>query len=60
MFARAVAIQALMLKIDPTSDWKDRFKALMSNLPIASFRRAGMTEGVLGLVPGWETRPFWS
>jgi len=60
LFARAVAIQALMLKIDPVSDWKDRFKALMATLPIASLARAGMTSGILGLVPGWETRAFWS
>ncbi|MCY1400270.1 Abi-like protein [compost metagenome] len=60
LFCRAVAIQALMREIDPSADWKDRFKALMANLPTATLTRAGMNSGVLGLVPNWEARPFWS
>ncbi|MFJ4455019.1 Abi family protein [Pseudomonas sp. NPDC089392] len=60
MFARAVVVQALLAQIDPTSDWKDRFKALMATLPVATFAKANLTTSVLGLVPGWETRPFWT
>ena len=60
VFARAVAVQALMMVIDPTSDWKDRFKAVISSMPMATLSKVGLTEAVLGLVPGWNTRAFWN
>ncbi|HBP0428855.1 TPA: Abi family protein [Pseudomonas aeruginosa] len=60
IFARAVVVQALLAKIDPTSDWKVRLKQLMSTLPTAVLAKAGRTTAELGLVAGWEIRPFWS
>ncbi|MCO8165226.1 Abi family protein [Pseudomonas sp. 21LCFQ010] len=60
IFARAVVVQALLAKIDPTCDWKVRFKQLMSTLPAAVLAKAGRTTAELGLVAGWEIRPFWS
>ncbi|WP_426152331.1 Abi family protein [Pseudomonas sp. DC3000-4b1] len=60
IFARAVVVQALLEKIDPTSDWKVRFKQLMSTLPTSVLAKAGRTTAELGLVAGWENRPFWS
>jgi abortive infection bacteriophage resistance protein len=59
VFNRVVAIQALMNVIDPASDWKHKFKAVIADLPLASMNKAGITPAVLGLVPGWEQRPFW-
>lgn len=60
VFNRVVAIQALMNTIDPSSDWKHKFKAVIADLPIVSMNKAGITAAVLGLVPGWEQRPFWN
>ncbi|MCQ9391974.1 Abi family protein [Pseudomonas viridiflava] len=60
MFARAVVVQALLAKIDPTSDWKSRFKHLMASLPMSALAKAGRTKADLGLVAEWETRQFWS
>lgn len=60
MFARAVAVQALLRVVDPTADWKDKFKGLMATLPTATLAKAGMTPAILGLVPGWDTRAFWN
>ncbi|MGH2420730.1 Abi family protein [Pseudomonas canadensis] len=60
VFARAVAIQALMRVIDPTADWKDKFKALIATLPLATLTKGGMSPTALGLVAGWEARPFWN
>lgn len=60
IFARAVVVQALLEKIDPTSDWKVRFKQLMSTLPTVGLGKAGRTTAELGLVAGWANRPFWS
>jgi hypothetical protein len=53
-------VQALLRVVDPTADWKDKFKGLMATLPTATLAKAGMTPAILGLVPGWETRPFWN
>lgn len=60
MFARAVVVQALLTKIDPTADWKDRFKTLMATLPTATLAKAGLTTSALGLIAGWDARPFWN
>ncbi|MCF5468894.1 Abi family protein [Pseudomonas syringae] len=60
LFARAVAVQALLQVIDPTADWKHRFKALMVELPVLTLEKAGLTPAALGLPTGWETRPFWN
>ncbi|MBN0172570.1 Abi family protein [Pseudomonas aeruginosa] len=60
VFARAVAVQALLRVVDPTADWKDKFKGLMATLPTATLAKAGMTPAILGLVPGWDTRAFWN
>lgn len=60
VFSRAVVVQALMRVIDPASDWKAQFRAVMATLPVATLARAGCAPNVLGLVPGWETRPFWN
>lgn len=49
-----------MRVIDPNSDWKDEFKKVMATLPLATMAKAGCAPSVLGLVPGWETRPFWN
>lgn len=59
VFARAVAMQALLRKIDPTSDWQCKFKAVMATVPVAALAKAGLTTSVLGIVPGWEAHPFW-
>ncbi|MFV3332707.1 Abi family protein [Pseudomonas sp. NY15437] len=59
VFNRLVAIQALMNVIDPTSDWKQKLKVVISSLPLGSMNKAGITPAVLGLVIGWEQRPFW-
>jgi abortive infection bacteriophage resistance protein len=59
IFARAVVVQALLARIDPTSDWKLRFKQLMATLPTAALAKAGQTTSELGLVAGWDTRQFW-
>lgn len=60
IFARAVVVQALLINIDPTSDWKLRFKDLLETLPISTLAKAGLTTAEMGLVPGWQARPFWS
>jgi abortive infection bacteriophage resistance protein len=60
VFSRVVVVQALMQVIDPSSDWKDEFKQVMATLPVATLAKAGCTPNVLGLVPGWEVRPFWN
>ncbi|MCG7374015.1 Abi family protein [Pseudomonas luteola] len=60
VFARAVVVQALLAEIDPTSDWKYRFKHLMATLPMTVLAKAGRTTADLGLVDGWESRQFWS
>lgn len=60
IFAKAVVVQALLAQIDPTSDWKLRFKHLMATLPTTALAKAGRTTAELGQVAGWETRPFWS
>lgn len=60
VFARGVVVQALLTKIDPTSDWHLRFKQLMATLPTAVLAKAGLTTAELGVTPGWEARPFWS
>lgn len=59
IFARAVVVQALLAKIDPTSDWKFRFKHLLTTLPTTVLAKAGLTAGELGLIQGWQARPFW-
>lgn len=60
VFSRAVVAQALMQSIDPSSNWKNKFKQVMATLPLATMAKAGCSSNVLGLVPGWETRPFWN
>ncbi|QHF43009.1 hypothetical protein PspS35_04115 [Pseudomonas sp. S35] len=60
VFARAVVVQALLAKIDPTSDWKSRFKHLIASLPMTALAKAGRTTADLGLVAGWENHQFWS
>jgi abortive infection bacteriophage resistance protein len=60
IFARAVVVQALLAKIDPTSDWKYRFKQLMTSVPLTALTKAGRSTADLGLVAGWENRQFWS
>lgn len=60
VFSRAVAVQALLRRVDPSADWNARFKALIASLPMATLAKAGMNASVLGLVSGWETRPFWN
>lgn len=60
IFARAVVVQALLLNIDATADWKLRFKQLMLTLPTVAMAKAGLSTSELGLVVGWEQRPFWS
>ncbi len=60
VFPRAVVAQALMRVIDPSSDWKDKFKQVITSLPVASLAKAGLTSNILGLIPGWEYRPFWN
>lgn len=60
VFARAVAMQALLRNIDPTSDWQHKFKTLMASIPMAALAKTGLTTSALGLVPGWEARPFWN
>lgn len=59
IFARAVVAQALLARIDPASDWKDKFKALLATLPSNALAKAGMTSAVLGSPEQWEARPFW-
>ncbi|RMR60993.1 hypothetical protein ALP84_03805 [Pseudomonas cichorii] len=60
IFARAVVVRALLTKIDLTSDWKSRFKHLFTTLPTAVLAKDGLSTAELGLVPGWQARPFWS
>ncbi|AYL79993.1 hypothetical protein AL050_03760 [Pseudomonas syringae pv. daphniphylli] len=60
IFARAVVVQALLLKIDATADWKIRFKQLIATLPATVMAKAGLNTSELGLVIGWEQRQFWS
>lgn len=60
VFPRVVVLQALMRVIDPGSSWKDEFKTVMAALPLATMTKAGCAPSVLGLVPGWEARPFWN
>lgn len=59
-FARAVVVQALLSRVDPTSDWKFRFRELMATLPVDVLAKAGRSTTDLGLISGWEARPFWS
>lgn len=59
-FARAVVVQALLAQIDPTSDWKWKFKQLMAAIPLSVLAKAGLTASDLGIVHGWEARQFWS
>ncbi|UUY08997.1 Abi family protein [Pseudomonas sp. J452] len=60
VFSRAVVAQALMHAIDPSSNWNDKFKQVMATLPLATMAKAGCAPSVLGLVQGWEGRPFWN
>lgn len=52
LYARLVAVAALLQMIDPDSGWKGRLVALMGRYP--SVPRAPM-----GMPAGWETRPLW-
>ncbi|POR68057.1 hypothetical protein BKM25_28000, partial [Pseudomonas avellanae] len=52
IFARAVVVQALLLKIDATADWKIRFKQLIATLPATVMAKAGLNTSELGLVIG--------
>jgi abortive infection bacteriophage resistance protein len=52
LYARLVAIAALLEMIDPGSDWKQSLVALLSRYPTVPLRP-------LGMAPGWDKRPFW-
>lgn len=58
--AKAVVLAALLKEIDPTSDWKRKFKVLMASFPTVSLNKAGVTQQAMGFTPGWELSPFWS
>ncbi|MCK1788616.1 Abi family protein [Pseudomonas violetae] len=58
--ARAVTLAALLEVIDPTSDWKRRFKSVVMSCPAGVLARAGLNESIMGFSPGWEQRAFWN
>lgn len=58
--ARAVTLVALLAVIDPTSDWKQRFKSVILSCPTGSLKKAGLAETVMGFAPGWDQRVFWN
>lgn len=60
LMAKAVTLAALLNEIDPTSDWKRRFKVLIAAYPTAAFAKAGLTPTVMGFSLNWDQRPFWS
>lgn len=57
--ARAVPLVALLAVIDPTSDWKRRFRSVVMNCPTGALAKAGLTQEVMGFSPGWDQRAFW-
>lgn len=60
LMAKAVTLAALLNEIDPTSDWKSRFKSLIAAYPAATFAKAGLTTASMGFPPQWEIRQFWN
>jgi len=58
--ARAVTLVALLAVIDPTSDWKQRFKTVALSCPAVPLNKAGLTPEIMGFSAGWEQRPFWN
>ncbi|SOS30004.1 hypothetical protein PL963_P100021 (plasmid) [Pseudomonas cerasi] len=58
--ARAVTLVALLEKIDPTSDWKERFKSVVLSCPAGTLNKSGLTGAIMGFAPGWDQRAFWN
>lgn len=52
LYARLVAIVALLERIEPGSGWKHRLLALVARYP-------SVPHAPMGIPPGWEMRPFW-
>ncbi|HEX8395519.1 MAG TPA: Abi family protein [Longimicrobium sp.] len=52
LYARLVAIAALIGMVDPSSDWKRRLASLLARYPSVPL-------APMGIPPGWNTRPFW-
>lgn len=52
LYARLVAIGALLEMIDPGSDWRQRLVALSARYPSVPL-------APMGIPAGWDTRPFW-
>lgn len=58
--ARAVTLVALLRVIDPTSNWKQRFKSVVQSCPAGTLQKAGLAETIMGFSPGWDQRAFWN
>lgn len=52
LYARLVAIAALLGMIDPRSDWKNRLASLLARYPSVPL-------APMGVPAGWDARPFW-
>nr|WP_240978717.1 Abi family protein [Longimicrobium terrae] len=52
LYARLVALAALVGMVDPDSDWKRRLIRLLSRYPSVPL-------APMGIPAGWDQRPFW-
>lgn len=52
LYARFVALAALLEMIDPASNWKQRLIGLVARYPTVPLV-------AMGIPPGWHARPFW-